>query len=405
MLYIFFMFLTNSDTISVSTMAVKKAKKSASHHASRTHQQHHQRRPKQIWRWPSYYWCKLRSRRWWLRWPAYLVILIALSTSFNWLLEEMMPEVKQPDYGVSFSIKYAKELGNDWHANYLALLNDIGFKRLRLMSYWDLVQPQKDKFDFTDLDWQMDQAKAHSAKVSLAIGFRQPRYPECHEPDWAKQLPVNEKAWDDALYNYISTTVNRYKNNPSMDSYQLENEAENNWFGSCRGSAAPRDRLQAEFDLIKKLDPNHPVYMSLSDEHGFPIGKPKPDAYGFSIYRIVYSTNTKIHFYTVYPITDWYHRLRATIIVHSQHRPVFIHEMQLEPWGSAATENLTIAEQNKSMSAAQIPKSMAFGRKTGIREQYLWGGEWWYWRKTHFNDASIWNAVKQEVKAAQNNNK
>jgi hypothetical protein len=389
-------------------MAVRKSKKQASHHAStprHTHPSHKSKRPKKVLGWPIYYWRKLRARRWFIRWPAYIIGAFLILCGLNWVVEESMPQVKNPDYGVSFSIKYAQELGNDWHANYLALLDDIGFKRLRLMSYWDLLEPQQGTYDFTDLDWQMDQAKAHHAKVSLAIGFRQPRYPECHEPQWAAELPVNEAAWNKALYEYISTTVNRYKNNPALDSYQLENEAENNWFGSCRGSAAPRSRLQAEFDLIKKLDPKHPVYMSLSDEHGFPIGKPKPDAYGFSIYRIVYSTNTKVHFYTVYPITDWYHRLRATIIEHTQHRPVFVHEMQLEPWGSAATENLTITEQNKSMSAAQIPKSLAFGRKTGIREQYLWGGEWWYWRKTHFNDSSIWNAVKKDVQAAQNSSK
>lgn len=384
-------------------MADRKTKKHAGHKTSHVHHQHHHKRPKKLWLWPSYYWEKLRGRRRLIRWPAYVVGIIAIFLALNWLVERMMPEVKDPDYGVSFSIKYAEELGNDWKANYLALLNDMGFKKFRLMSYWDTIEPQKGKYTFADLDWQMDQAKIHNAKVSLAIGFRQPRYPECHEPDWAKKLPVNQDKWNQALSDYITATVNRYKNNPALGSYQLENEAVNNWFGSCRGSAAPRDRLQAEFDLIKRLDKKHPVYMSLSDEHGFPLGKPRPDAYGFSIYRVVYSTNTKIHFYTTYPITDWYHRLRAAIIVHILHRPVFIHEMQLEPWGSAATEKLTIAEQNKSMSVAQIHKSLTFGRKTGIREQYLWGGEWWYWRKTHFNDASVWNAVKSELKAAQNN--
>jgi hypothetical protein len=153
--------------------------------------------------------------------------------------------------------------------------------------------------------------------------------------------------------------------------------------------------------MVKKLDQNHPVYMSLSDEHGLPMGQPVPDAYGFSIYRIVYSTNTKIHFYVTYPITDWYHRLRTVAIREIQHRPVYVHELQLEPWGSSATENLSIAEQNKSMSVSQIHKSIHYSEKTGIRLQYMWGGEWWYWRKTHFNDPGPWNAVKQELQAVQ----
>lgn len=352
--------------------------------------------------WVSSHRAKLHSKRWFVRWPVYIAVWLILLICVSWTVEKAMPQVKKPDYGVSFSIKYAKELGNDWQANYLALLNDMGIKRFRLMSYWDLLEPNQGQYDFTDLDWQMNQAASKNAKVSLAIGFRQPRYPECHEPDWVKQLPVNQTAFNNALYDYITTTVNRYKNNPALDSYQLENEAVNNWFGSCRGSAAPRERLQAEYDLIKKLDSKHPVYMSLSDEHGLPFGKPTPDGYGFSIYRIVYSTNTAIHFYATYPITDYYHRVRAFLIERMKNRPVFIHEMQLEPWGPQATEKLSIKEQDKSMNVSQIHKSLEYGRKTGIKTQYLWGGEWWYWRKTYFNDPSIWNAVKQEVQAAQN---
>jgi hypothetical protein len=353
--------------------------------------------------WLATYWGKLRAQHWYIRWTGYVIGFLLLFFFLNWLLESAMPQVKNPNYGVSFSIKYAEELGNDWQANYTALLDDMHVKKLRLMSYWDLVEPQQGQYDFKDLDWQVDQANARGAKISLAIGFRQPRYPECHEPQWATSMPVNETAWDNALYDYLTTTVNRYKNNPAIESYQLENEAENNWFGSCRGSAAPRERLQHEFDLVKGLDKNHPVFMSLSDEHGFPIGQPKPDGYGFSIYRVVYSTNTKIHFYTTYPITDWYHRLRVLIIDHTQHRPVFVHELQMEPWGSKATVDLSVEEQDKSMSVSQIHKSFTFGRKTGIKLQYLWGGEWWYWRKTHFNDPGPWNAVKQELQKAQTN--
>lgn len=349
----------------------------------------------------GYYRGKIRHWHWWQRWPLYILIFLIVFQSLSWLVDESLPEVKDPDYGVSFSIQYANELGVDWKANYLALLNDIGFKNLRLMSYWEDIEPQPGQYNFADLDWEMQQAAAHGAKVSLAMGFRQPRYPECHEPQWAAQLPVNQPQWDNALYSYMHTVVERYKHSPALGSYQLENEAENAWFGSCRGGAAPKDRLTTEFNLMKQWDPDHPVMMSLGDEHGLPLGKPVPDAYGFSIYRIVYSTNTPIHFYVTYPITDWYHRLRAAIISHMYHKPIYIHELQLEPWGNKATENLTIPEQNKSMSVAQIHKSIRFARKTGIKEEYFWGGEWWYWRLTKFHDPGPWNAVKQEVQAVQ----
>lgn len=336
---------------------------------------------------------------WWQRWPIYFICLALVLSGISWLVDESMPQVSNPVYGVSFSIPYAQELGNNWKANYLALLNDLGFKKLRLMSYWEDIEPSPGVYNFSDLDWELRQAAAHHATVSLAIGYRQPRWPECHEPSWATSMPIESKQWRSALYSYMTAVISHYKNNPTVKSYQLENEAVNTLFGGgCRGGNAARDRLVYEYDMVKKLDSSRPIYMSLSDEHGLPFDKPVPDAYGLSIYRVVYATTFPIHFYATYPITDWYHRLRIFMIEHIQHRPVFIHELQLEPWGNKPTVNMTIAQQNRSMSVAQMQKSLKFARKTGVQTQYLWGGEWWYWRLTHFNDPGPWNVVKQTVK-------
>jgi endo-1,4-beta-mannosidase len=212
-----------------------------------------------------------------------------------------------------------------------------------------------------------------------------------------QKLPVDSPKWREALNNYLQVVVERYKDNPALESYQLENESRNNWFGHCRGGAATVERLNSEFEHVKNIDPHHPVMMSLSDQHGLPLGTPVPDSYGFSIYRIVYSTNTPIHFYVTYPTTIWYHRLRAAFINHFKDRPVYIHELQLEPWGPKATKELSVEEQNKSMSKEQVHKSMDYTLKTGIDDIYLWGGEWWYWRKEKLNDPSIWDAVQAEL--------
>lgn len=350
-------------------------------------------------------WQIIRSWRWYARWPAYIAIFILLFQLVSWFIDDrLMPPVKNPEYGVSFSIQYANELGNDWQANYLALLNDLGFKHLRLMSYWEDIEPQPGQFNFADLDWQFAQANAHHAKISLAIGFRQPRWPECHEPDWAAKMPANSQAWDNALYAFMHAVVNHYKNNPAIESYQMENEVANAWFGACPGGIPPRTRLISEFNRVKQWDSKHPVWMSLGDEHGLPIYGPTPDAYGFSIYRVVYSTNTPIHFYVTYPITDWYHRMRASLINLIHHRPIYIHELQLEPWGSKATKDLSVAEQDKSMSTKQMKNSIEFAQKTGIQLQYMWGSEWWYWRMTKFHDPGPWNVIKQTLQKADHTN-
>jgi len=332
----------------------------------------------------------------WQRIVLYIVTILVLLTTIHLTIERAWPEVKNPNYGVSFSVKYAKELGVDWQQNFIALLDDMQIRNYRLMSYWDLTEPIKGNFDFADLDWQMNEAGKRGAKVSLAIGMRQPRWPECHKPIWYSQLNKAER--NQAIFDFNKAVVNRYKNHPALQSYQLENEAVNSWFGECTPEDIDQARLTKEFNEVKKLDPNHPIYMSLSDQHGLPLHTPIPDQYGYSVYRIVWNDKTgPFKFYITYPTPVWYHRLRAVWIETFKKRQIFIHELQIEPWGPAATVDLPIEEQNRSMSEKQIKENISFARKIGKRDIYTWGGEWWYWRKTKFNDPSIWNIVKREL--------
>lgn len=342
-----------------------------------------------------YYIWKDNLKRWQRRLLNTAYIIIAIVAVHN-LVEASWRPVQHPNYGVSFSIKYSQELGLNWQNNFLALLDDLKFRNFRLMSYWDMYEPQRNVYDFSSLDWQMDQVAKRGGKVSLAIGYRQPRWPECHQPDWARELGYGSRAWQNQLDNYIQTVMERYRRHPALQSYQLENESVNNWFGECPG-AAPADRLIEEYNLAKKTDPAHPVMMSLSDEHGYPVHQPSPDAYGFSVYRTVWNDKTPVNFYMTYPTPIWYHRLRKLIIEAYTGKPVFIHELQVEPWGPQPTRDLSIKEQNKSMSVHQIHKNFDFGRKIGAKDIYTWGGEWWYWRKTAFNDPGPWEAVRAEL--------
>lgn len=341
-------------------------------------------------------WFKKRNR--WQRYSMYLLLVAILLFTSSIIVDRIMPQVKDPNYGVSFSKDYSKGLGLDWKANFTALLDDMKIRNFRLVSYWEDVEPTNGTYDFTDLDWQMQQVAARGGHVSLAIGLRQPRWPECHEPEWAGSLSYQQ--WRQSLNAFISAVVDRYKDNPALGSYQLENEAVNDWFGGCGSNFYTVDlhqRLQDEFNLVKQHDPHHKIIMSLSDQHGLPFGKPKPDVFGFSEYRIVWNDKGPWHFYVTYPTPVWFHRVRAWLLITFWHRPVIIHELQMEPWGPVGTKEMTIDEQNKSMNPQQVVTNFTYARRTGIKETYLWGGEWWYWRKVHFQDPSIWNAVKGQI--------
>src|SRR5262249_2552696 len=142
-------------------------------------------------------------------------------------------------------------------------------------------------------------------KVSLAIGLRQPRWPECHSPAWAKVDTTPESDWYPELQSFIAAVVARYKDNPALESYQLENEFFLTAFGRCTNFN--RQRLINEYGLVKGIDSTHPIIVSRSNNAiGFPIGEPTPDEFGVSVYKRVWDkTITKRYF--EYPFPAWFY--------------------------------------------------------------------------------------------------
>lgn len=289
-------------------------------------------------------------------------------------------------FGASFSIKYARDLGLEPKEVLHAALDDLGLRRLRLMSYWDVHELEQEKYDFTGLDWQFKLAEKYGAEVSLAVGLRQPRWPEVHQPSWAKKL--DKQAWETALTKFIIEVVNRYKNHPCLVSWQLENEALNRSFGI--DGEFSRERLKNEFDLVKKLDSAHPVIMSTSNSWGIPLRAPLPDIVGFSLYRVMH-LNKK---YSYSKLPSLFFKVRAWVVRILTHRPVYIHELQAEPWGPGSTQDLTLEEQYKSMNEDRFKDVVGYAKRTGLSPIDLWGLEWWYWLKTKHEKNEVWEVAK-----------
>ncbi len=326
-----------------------------------------------------------------------LVVFVAVTFMYSmsqWYMYKHRSETIE--LGATFIPKYARYFDLDPKETLSAMLNDLNFKNVRLVSYWDEGEANEGTYDFSELDWQMAMAESHGTKVSLAIGLRQPRWPECHMPEWAAKLPKSE--WEPKLKSYIAAVVQRYKNSPSLDSYQLENEFFLKAFGECPDFT--RQRLVDEFNLVKSLDTEHPVVVSMSNNAiGTPIYQPTPDMWAVSIYKRVWDkTLTKRYF--EYPIPAWYYGFRAGWTEATRGRNSFIHELQAEAWtpGTLGIKESPISEQNKSMDAKRLHSRFEYGRATGMKKMDMWGAEWWYWRKVKRNDPSLWDAARDEVK-------
>lgn len=304
--------------------------------------------------------------------------------------------------GVTFIPGYASYLGVDPHETYQAILNDLHVKQLRLVSYWSDIEPSPGQYNFDELDYEMNQAAMHGAKVSLAVGLRQPRWPECHAPSWANTAGP-ESTWVPQLNAYITAVVNRYKNNPNLESYQLENEYYLNAFGECHNFS--RERLANELALVKRLDPNHPVIMSRSNNYaGLSLRQPLPDIIGISVYRHVWN-NVVWHRYLTYPFPSWYYAFLAGAEQIATGKPSLIHELQTEPWppNGQNIPNTSLAEQNNTFDADKFQAAVDFAKQSGIKHIDLWGAEYWYYRAQVLHDPSVWNTAENIFQDAQRN--
>src|SRR3989338_4393546 len=116
-----------------------------------------------------------------------LICLVSLLI-FLWILSvDYSPTPKEDfKYGVSFSRFHADELKLDWKEVYLAILNDLGARKFRFSAHWPLTEPEEGKYNFEELDFQLEKAREVGASVILAVGRRLPGWPECHEPEWLK---------------------------------------------------------------------------------------------------------------------------------------------------------------------------------------------------------------------------
>lgn len=292
-------------------------------------------------------------------------------------------------FGVSFSAKQCRNFGISVHDCLFWLCKEAGFRRFRLMSYWNEIEKEQGTYDFAELDMQIETIAAFEGAVTLCLGVKQPRWPEYHWPKWAKKLPDSEKTA--ALLQFVEIVVKRYKDNPVIISWQLENEALLSNFGES--IHIDRQRLRAEYNLVKKLDPSRPIIMSTSNGWGVPLRQPTPDIVGFSYYPIMYKNGK----YNKTLQKPWLHRLRKFLIKTFLRKKVFIHELQLEPWGPTAVWKMPLDEQDKSMNIEQIKNNIQAARSINAYPIDLWGGEWWYWRLQKHNDPSIWHTIYQAI--------
>ncbi|MGC8775857.1 MAG: beta-galactosidase [Minisyncoccia bacterium] len=301
-----------------------------------------------------------------------------------WLFDYSNPN---QSFGITFSETYAKSLGLDSKKVYLDILNELKVKKLRLVAYWNLIETQKNNFNFDYLDFQIKEAEKRNAEVVLAVGYRVPRWPECHLPEWTKNLPPED--FEKELLNYLKIIIERYKNSPTIKIWQVENEPFLTVFGNC--PAPNKNLFEKELSYVKNLDPSRPILITDSGELSFWLNTSgKSEIFGTTLYRFVWNKYTGFmkHYFP-----PFFYTLRAWLVEKfSPTKKVIIAELQAEPW--IPNSSYSLNDQAKIFSVQNLKNNINFAKKTGLSEIYLWGAEWWYAQKLN-NHPEYWEEIKK----------
>ncbi len=316
-----------------------------------------------------------------------LSVLALILICAGYLFIGKTPETEEIVWGVNFAQNQAEILGLDWKETYLAILEDLNVKEIKLINYWDIIEGEKDKFYFDDLDWQIREAENHQAKLIMVIGMKTGRWAECHLPQWAKSLTKEEQ--QEKVLELLEKIVLRYKGSNSIWAWQVENEPLFS-FGECPWK--DKKFLRKEVEFVKSLD-NRPVIVSDSGEFSLWIKAAKlGDIIGTTLYRKTWSTELKT--YVTYPFPAVYYWRRVLLINKLFKKEVICVELQAEPWGPELLPDISVQEQLKTMDLEQFRKNISFVKKTGLKKFYFWGTEWWYWMKEKQGHPEIWDEAK-----------
>ena len=327
-----------------------------------------------------------------------LVVLgCVLISSVVYFFVGKAPIQKNILWGVNFSQMQAEKLGLDWRQTYLIIINDLGAKDIKLAINWDWINGTKGQYYFNDVDWQVLQAENNGVNLIIAIGLKTPRWPECHMPEWAINLPKEER--EAAVLDYLTAMVQRYKGSRAVTTWQIENEPFFA-FGIC--PETDESFLKREVALVKSLDTTRPVIITDSGEFSLWL-KPAQigDIVGTTMYRKVWANELKTYFPAPFPPLAYY--LRAKMISYFFGKDVKCVELQAEPWGPELLFDLSHEEQSKTMDLEKFKYNIKFAKETGWDTFYFWGAEWWYQMKEKYGQPEIWNEAKRLLHQSVNN--
>ncbi|MBD1866328.1 beta-galactosidase [Oculatella sp. FACHB-28] len=327
-------------------------------------------------------------------------------------LQQLLTQ-SQTQVGTTFSQLQCQYINLNYQEAFRQICS-LGLKRIRLCSYWHEIEPLENSFDFTTLDWLLDESHRHGIEVILTVGMKAPRWPEFHFPSWlaAQQdtsitsQPVDHNA---AIANYtlrfIQKVIEHTRDAPNLKYWQIENEPFTR-LAITSGRYLSYEFVRQEVELARTLAlPRQKLLLtnaitlpdagSNEDDRAFQESLSLADAVGINVYTQVPDGNLSSY---LQPSPAYWYKLNAwQQQLSTSGKEAWVSEAQAEPWEPNHLVALD-AVQYPSSSPQQTSGLVNLLVDLGYRTILLWGCEYWYWHQQNGRDR-WWNTIEQLSKA------
>jgi hypothetical protein len=172
--------------------------------------------------------------------------------------------------GISFRPLQADALGLDGRATLRTLLA-YPFQMIRLGAYWNRMEPELDRFDAEELDWQVDAAERAEKQIIVSVGaVKTFGYPEYFVPTHRLSRALREGALiEPAAYPsllaaataFVERVIERYRDRQSIVAWQVEHEAVDP-LGMEHSWRLASTFVQAEVAAARHADPTRPILLN-----------------------------------------------------------------------------------------------------------------------------------------------
>ena len=302
--------------------------------------------------------------------------------------------------GTSFTRWRAESLGLDYQRAFSRICG-MGFGIVRLSASWREI----DQFGYQHLDWLMEQALRAGQRVVLTVGMKALGWPEFYlpsrlEPSTPFSIDVSRGALAEAALAFVRNTVQRYRGNPNLVCWQIENEPFNRsgphawWVG--------RRMVLAEARLVRSLDARPVAVTTFAhfnqgldhasshfrskwtrrlglelppEREALAVLQPD-DILGLDVYRAIGWWRREQEQEVAHADEDQLDQVRRwQRIARDQRKRLWITEAQAEPWEASSR---THAEP-LSVAPTDMLRLVADFRDLAVEAVLLWGSEYWLW--------------------------